>query len=267
MKRKSRIVSKQECPLCHQAIGATAFNRHTNTCFGRGLKANRSIKGIHTLPKHETPLTCRYCESLRKNKISLAQHERVCAFNPGRTYNNGMTGKEAWNKGSNASKDERIAKYASTNKERYNSGINTHPMLGKHLSMEHRNKLSERMSLNNKGGRCLWYTVAGQKVQGTWEKRLAEKMQALGLNWRKLVLNKDTFVYNQEGKIRHYTPDFECEGHLIEVKGYWRDVDREKMKYVFNDHPDLTLNIVEKVKFEMLLASNSFTEFLTILKS
>ena len=41
--------------------------------------------------------TCIYCDSQRKNKNSLINHERCCPQNPNRVYKNGMTGKRGSN--------------------------------------------------------------------------------------------------------------------------------------------------------------------------
>jgi hypothetical protein len=57
------------------------------------------------------------------------------------------------------------------------------------------------------------------------------------------------------GKVRRYTPDFFLfdYGIYIEVKGYWWNNDREKMRLSMAQNPDKKIIIIEKDKYEMIL--------------
>lgn len=126
---------------------------------------------------------------------------------------------------------------------------------GKKHSNETKRKISERLSVNNKGGRAKWYDVAGQRVQGTWERDIASKLEDLGISWVKLKTNKDTLKYVMNGKERSYTPDFylpEFDMYL-EIKGFWWGDDREKMRIVLETHKDKRIVIVEKQEYEQIL--------------
>lgn len=126
---------------------------------------------------------------------------------------------------------------------------------GKTHTAESKRKISEKLSINNKGGRAKWYEVAGQKVQGTWERNIALKFEELGVKWKKLKTNRDTLEYVMDGKVRHYTPDFYLPEYdvLLEVKGYWWGRDREKMGIVLETHKNKDIFIVEKEQYEKIL--------------
>ncbi|RYD78317.1 MAG: hypothetical protein EOP84_14440, partial [Verrucomicrobiaceae bacterium] len=107
------------------------------------------------------------------------------------------------------------------------------------------NKLSIEQSSANRGGRCSWFEVSGQRVQGTWERDLALKMESLQIVWVKV---RKSIRYFLDGKLRRYTPDFYLpEFNLyIELKGFWWGDDRRKMDAVIGQHPSLRLIVVEK---------------------
>lgn len=114
-------------------------------------------------------------------------------------------------------------------------------------SIETRALISVALSINNKGGRCKWYDVAGQKVQGTWERDLAIKFEEWGLRWRKLGRwRKDAWPYTMAGKTRHYTPDFLLTDmqKWLEVKSRWWGNDEAKMVAVLQQYPDRDLQII-----------------------
>lgn len=82
-------------------------------------------------------------------------------------------------------------------------------MLGKHLSPDARKKISKALSVNNKGGRAKWFIVAGQKVQGTWEKKVAQALESSNIKWEKITSKSYSFKYiKNDNSVHHYTPDF-----------------------------------------------------------
>ena len=126
---------------------------------------------------------------------------------------------------------------------------------GKKHTEESKRKISEKLSINNKGGRAKWYEVAGQKVQGTWERNVALKFEELGIEWKKLKTNRDVLEYVMDDKVRCYTPDFFLPAYnvFLEVKGHWWGRDREKMDIVLKTYPDKNIVIVEKEQYEKFL--------------
>lgn len=118
--------------------------------------------------------------------------------------------------------------------------------------LEARQKLSIRQSINNSGGRCKWYEVSGQKVQGTWERDFAIELDRRQIKWYKLKIHSDIIHYILDDKQKSYTPDFYLPdfGFYIEVKGYWWGRDKEKMKAVTSQNPNIDIRIVEKQQFK-----------------
>ena len=96
----------------------------------------------------------------------------------------------------------------------------------------------------------LWYAVpCGDrviKVQGTWEKKVAEWLNANNIRWDRIKI-----VY--QGHHR-YTPDFYLPDYdfFIEVKGFWRETDIYKMFLVLDDHPNIDIRYVDKTNIKQL---------------
>lgn len=193
-------------------------------------------------------LHCKYCLKLCKNDNSLRNHERCCPNNPGRNYKNGMLGKKGSNQFSYAEQNG-LDKPAAWNK-----GL-PGTFSGKKHTDETKKKISEKLSVNNKGGRSKWYIVAGQSVQGTWERNVALKLEELGIRWQKLKTNRDTLEYVMDGKTRRYTPDFYLPDYdvYLEIKGHWWGRDKEKMNIVKETHKDKNIFVAEKEQYEKIL--------------
>jgi len=193
-------------------------------------------------------LKCKFCQKECKSENSLRNHERCCPSNPNRVYKNGMLGKKGTNQFIYAVKHG-LEKPVNGNKGKPGTFKNK-----KHTE-ESKRKISEKLSVNNKGGRAKWYDVAGQKVQGTWERDIALKLEDLGISWIKLKTNKDTLKYVMHGKERSYTPDFYLPEFdmFFEIKGFWWGNDREKMEIVVNTHQDKRIVIIEKQEYEQIL--------------
>ena len=191
---------------------------------------------------------CQHCCKECKSANSLRNHERCCPSNPNRVYKNGMLGKKGNNQFSLAKRLDKPIPSA------WNKGL-PGTFAGKKHTAESKRKIGEKLSINNKGGRAKWYEVAGQKVQGTWERNVALKFQELGIKWKKLKTNRHTLEYVMDGKLRHYTPDFYLPEYdvLLEVKGHWWGRDREKMDIVLKTHTDKNIVIVEKEHYEKIL--------------
>lgn len=195
-------------------------------------------------------LNCKFCLKECKNKNSHRNHERCCPKNNNRVYKNGMAGKKGGNQFTFA---------IANGLEKPINGMTGKRSPGKGLTPEIESerirKISEKLSINNKGGRSKWYEVAGQSVQGTWERNVATKFEQLSIQWIKLKTNKDTLKYKMNGKIRSYTPDFYLPDYdvYVEVKGFWWGDDKEKMRIVLETYPDKNIFIVEKEEYEEIM--------------
>lgn len=220
---------------------------------------------------------CPFCEVQRTEKSLRSHiwlnHTEAGAAHKIKLQNQDRSGRVAWNRGLTKENDVRILKQAEQQKSRIAEGqIKTNK--GKKIvhSEEWLQQLSERQSLNNSGGRSKWYTVDGQKLQGTWERDLALKMNQLQVQWRKLKTNRDIIKYKDaEGKSHSYTPDFELPevGLLIEVKGHWWGTDKVKMEAVFKQNPEIQsrLIIVEKQRYKELLEAKTASDFIRIIET
>lgn len=154
-------------------------------------------------------------------------------------------GTVAWNKGLTKENDDRVLKYSVSNKGNCS-------FLGKTHSDETKQKLSAIASANNRGGRSKWYDVSGQRVQGTWERDIGQKLTELGVLWMKV---RTSWRYTMDGKIRHYTPDFFLpnEEVYLEIKGYWWGDDKRKMDIVQQQYPEKKIIVIEKSEFIKIL--------------
>lgn len=190
---------------------------------------------------------CTDCQREFNSRQATTSHIYRTHTNPGVSFGGHQIGKPAWNKGLTQDTYPGLARPKQ-------KGIRFGASLTGH-SEETKRKISQRMSINNKGGRSKWYEVAGQKVQGTWERNCALKFEELGIEWRKLKVNRDILEYVMDKKVRCYTPDFYLPAYdvFLEVKGRWWGRDREKMDIVLETYPNKNIVIVEKEQYERFL--------------
>lgn len=174
-------------------------------------------------------------------------------------------GRVPWNKGLTKENDNRIALAAKKIKEAVSNSIKNGTFKVCKMSIDARNRQSKRMSSKNLGGRSKWFDIDGKKVQGTWEKRIAEKMVSLEITWERGTRHSVQYLLDE--KERTYTPDFylkeiDC---LLEIKGYWWGHDKEKMTLIMKQDLKTRITIIEKEQFEKLLSCNSKDEFYGLL--
>ena len=75
-------------------------------------------------------------------------------------------------------------------------------------------------------------------MDSTWEVACAKRLDELGIRWIRNPSLK--LKYTTRGRrARNYIPDFYLPDHdlYIEVKGYWTEAARHKMKDVQEKHP------------------------------
>ena len=101
-----------------------------------------------------------------------------------------------------------------------------------------------------------YVTVEGKTVSmdSTWEVAMAERLDELGVKWMRNPNIKLKYL-SKSRRLRNYIPDFYLPEHdlYIEVKGYWTDAARHKMKSV------LALNPVKLLILESLDAIRTWT--------
>lgn len=178
-------------------------------------------------------------------------------------------GEQIWNKGLTKETDERVKKNTELAINYYkNNGGNTK---GKKIhSDEFKQKVSERQSTNNSGGRSKWFEIDGVYVQGTWERDCVLKFNDLGIDWKK-VKKEGLIRYSINERQTTYTPDIYLPEFdiTLEIKGYWWGNDEEKMKYVLESNPHLGNKIyfVFKDEFDRIKKAKSKSELNVIINN
>lgn len=241
------------CNKCRREISISNYRKHTINCRidpEKKKAENFLIDGKYICP---------HClEEFNKqgilSHIWRAHSEKGRNHNPNRRFS--LRGDLIWNKNRNKSSDKRLflmgEKISESLKKNYRCGKMKRTGWASWTD-EQKKKWSEKQSTQNQGGRCKWYEVDGKKVQGKWEKNIAEKMLQLNIPW----LRCKSIIYKKEGKEKRYTPDFYLPDHniFLEIKGYWWNKDREKMNLIFEQHPYLKkmIAIIENKNYKKLL--------------
>lgn len=162
---------------------------------------------------------------------------------------------QCWNKGLTKQNHTSIEQYAKAISLSL-KGRSGHP-----VTLETRKKLSESRSkflATHSDHGLKWYEVQCGKntvnVQGTWEKRVAEWLNASNIRW-----TRESLRFAQH---RRYTPDFFLPefNFYIEVKGFWRDRDVHKMYLVLDDN-NVDIRCVDKTNInDLSIDLPKFTE-------
>jgi hypothetical protein len=192
-----------------------------------------------------------FCLIHRKNTPS----KNRCRINPAKGIMQG------WGKFTNENIKSFHKQSGATLAQNIKNGVTLPGMMGKHLSIEHREKISKIQSLNNKGGKCKFYDYIRKdgsisRVQGTWELKFAKYLDEIDANWIKIGIGHKGHTYkwtDENGKIHHYTPDFWCPElkKYYEVKGYFREEARNKMETVTQIY-NLNIEIVNESRLKEL---------------
>lgn len=193
---------------------------------------------------------CKECDRVFDTRQATTSHIYRAHVIPGQSTGGGhVIGVPAWNKGLTKDTDARVKKYSDSQKGKIGT------FKGKTHSENAKRKISQFQSINNTGGKCKWFKVAGQNVQGTWERDIALKFEELGIEWKKLKTLQHTFDYVMDDKIRCYTPDFYLPEYdlYLEVKGRRWGRDREKMDIVIKTYPNTNIVIIEKQEYEKIM--------------
>lgn len=172
------------------------------------------------------------------------------------------TKRVVWNKGLTKYTDIRVKNMGETISEGYKNGTIIPSFTGRKHTDETKMKISKKLSLNNKGGRCKWFEYKKRdgtiiKLQGTWEVRFAKILDIIDSKWIKIGANqnskKHSFIWiDDSGKTHNYSPDFYSPklNKYFEVKGYWWGNDKEKMRLVKKKYKNINIEIVRKKQLQ-----------------
>lgn len=210
---------------------------------------------LYTTNIKEKRWQCSYCGECFGTRNLLFQHtkENHASFDE-----NGK--RLIWNKGLTCETSTVMKQLVAKKVKRYRDGELIGSFKGRHHSSESKKLISQKLSINNKGGRCKWYTVNGQKVQGTWEKSVAEVLTLQGIKWSKIRTHELSHKYiDNNGKTHTYTPDFYLPDYnlVLEVKGHWWGNDKQKMKWVREQNPNSNIVIIDKDIYENIVSNQS----------
>jgi len=112
--------------------------------------------------------------------------------------------------------------------------------------------------INSGKAHCDYYSVWNGKkfikVQGTWEKRIAEALTRFKINWERIII--------PYAKTHHYTPDFYLYEHnmYLEIKGWMSPSNIIKYKKVVNE-TGIMLKLIDSIQLIKLFEEGKITIF------
>ena len=175
------------------------------------------------------------------------------------------TGKKIiWNKGLTCETSSIMKQIVATKSEKYKNGELVGSFKGKHHTAQSKKLISQKLSINNKGGRCKWFEVDGQMVQGTWEKTICEILSKENIRWKKIKNYTLSFKYKIGDKIKTYTPDIHLLDYDIklEIKGFWWGDDKNKMQRVRDCNSNTKIMIIDSEAYNKIVNENSIKNIL-----
>ena len=243
-----------KCPFCDEERKSTGLHRHIKT---HGIEKWNEYCHSKEKPRYiekDSIFYCVECDFSSSTRQSVTSHWWRNHTEKGQSHvSYGIGPKKArnrktpaWNKGLNKNTDIRLQKMGLAISKTQQKQIANGTYMPRRMGEEARQRLSEKQALNNTGGKSKWYTVAGKRVQGTYELKFALQLEEEKILWDKVKTNNHIFRYNREEKIKSYAPDFYLpEFNLyVEIKGYWWGDDENKMRIIRDQHRDKNLVIV-----------------------
>lgn len=244
---------KIKCNLCDRDISACNFAKHLDAHERGNVKQRLSIPN-HVHHDSDGFYKCWICNCVKsKTKAGILSHvwrkhtqdgiilgEKICLSQKGR---------KAWNKGLNKQTSSIIAEQAAKQSQKLKEEFQNGKRKPNVPNEAFRKKLSIEQSMRNRGGKCKWFDINGIKVQGTWEKFIAEKMNEFNIVWVKPHTNNDVWTYfDLRNQMHSYAPDFFLPEYQVwfEIKGFWWGNDKEKMDIIKTQYPDRKILIIEK---------------------
>lgn len=164
---------------------------------------------------------CIYCGKIFRTRKEKQTHYKK--------DHNGIT-KGAWNKGLTKETNSSLKNASNKLKENFQNNLQKYGWKINPKSTEKaRLKQIENYKKNpkqiNPRGKAGWY-------KGIWCDSSWELAYVLWCENNNILLKRCTnsLPYCYKGKLHYYTPDFEINGEIIEIKGYCSDKDKEKIK-------------------------------------
>lgn len=259
--KRYNMHKKTKCEICGKYIANCGYKNHILS--HQNLKKKHSnLKIKEEWKTDDGKYKCPFCSKVFCKK-GIATHIWRMHTREGRKHNSDGNAKRQkngyipWSRGLTKETDNRVC-WGETLKKRYATGELVPGFKGKEHTKETKEKISKKLSINNKGGRCEWYSYKKPngdvvKVQGTWELRFAKLCDKVNIKWEKN--QKYIYTYkDNENKKHYYRPDFYLPeiSIWIEIKGYWWGKDKEKMQLIFEQNKENKIKIIRKKQLENL---------------
>lgn len=257
-------MKKIKCDKCDKLITSNNFKKHYDSCGNRKFNIKFSPEWLI----NEIECKCPYCDKIYQKK-GIITHILRSHTNPELFKNcHRLDDKNypAWNKGLTKYTDDRVKKNGESLKENIKNGNVIPYWKGKYHTNESKKLIGQKMTKNNNGGKCKWFSFIKKdgsdvKLQGTWEVRFAKVLDIIDENWIKIGVGHKghSFIWKDNNEKEHYyTPDFFSPklNKYFEVKGYWWGDDKNKMKQVISQNKQVKIEIIMKnelVNYEKLL--------------
>lgn len=90
----------------------------------------------------------------------------------------------------------------------------------------------------------------GHFVRSSWEANYARILNYLNINYE--YEPQVFWLKRNDGSEISYLPDFKIGDLYIEVKGYWREVSREKFELFKNQYPEIKIITIETKEYTIL---------------
>jgi hypothetical protein len=213
--------------------GKKCCSKSSNSCISNKKKNSDKLKSKHLL--NPNLFECRYKNTSNESKNKMK-----------------------WSKGKTKYTDEKVKQLGETHSKRLKSGELIPSFLGKHHSIESRQKISNHANERNNGYvKCKYYEVECLymnkivKVQGTYEEAYAKYLNNNKINWIRSTKYKLKYKLFKEDYVHNYFPDFYLPdtNEYIEIKGrYWKSKDgrvddKRKMEAIIQCNLDKNIKI------------------------
>lgn len=207
-----------------------------NKSFASNGNLNKHLRTLHKDSHEEANCHICECNKIFESAQSLNAHYRWCLIH----RNGTMPVPSHWKGISSPRRGKRLKDIVKDPEETRRKIAISRKGISIPHSSETKRKLSEaRITfLESDKSHVQWYTVGGIKVQGTWEKCIAEKLYNDGI-----VFNRKRIKYDVH---RTYTPDFYLNDFdvYLEVKGWLSERDISKYKKVLTEHPSIKIYLI-----------------------
>ena len=213
-----------ECENCHKEHDGS-YGRWKCKCCEFIGKTRRELE--KHIKSHNGHYSCMFCGTEFSTMMKMVGHRNFCKFNPAR--------------------DQTIRNMSKSLKGKRHS-----------LSKETRETLAEIRSKQLDSCKAGfqdvgWYKVKNLNgdeftVRGHWEENVANKLTKDGILWTK---NHCLKYMKDDGVKRTYNPDFYLPmmNAYVEVKGYYSDKDKLKMKLVLEQN-DVKIYFIDQYHYQ-----------------